>query len=191
MHKLFESQLENEKVYMIIRQHWLALFVKYAVISVMFAFGLALWIYVPRFLGDFFSDEISLAFALFMYLYMLGLLLGTLLVTIFYYLHLQIITDLRMVDVDQLSLFRRNVSEIQIENVEEVTSKSHGFLATLFNYGDITVQTSGSKIEFEFERVAHPEQIKKMILDLYEKRNKGYNHQLVQNPAKQNFEEPA
>lgn len=180
MHKLFESQLENEKIYLVVRQHWLILLIKLKIVALMLVLGLGLWAYIPTLLGDFFTEQIQLAFNLFMYLYMLGLLLGTLLVIIFYYLHLQIITNLRMVDVDQFSLFKRNVSEIQIENIQEVTSKSHGILPTIFNYGNVTVQTSGSQIEFDFERVAHPEQIKKMILDLYEKKNKGYNHKLAQ-----------
>ena len=75
---------------------------------------------------------------------------------------------MRMVDVDQAGIFRRKVTEIQIENVEEVTSRSHGVLATIFNFGDVTVQTSSAEVDFVFENVAHPEEVKKIILDIYE-----------------------
>lgn len=75
-----------------------------------------------------------------------------------------------MVDVDQHGLFGRKVTEIQIENVEEATSHAKGLLATIFNFGDVLVQTSGSVAEFEFNNVAHPEQVKKLIIDLYEHR---------------------
>lgn len=172
MHKLFESQLENEKIFLVVRQHWLILLLKLKVVLLMFILGLGIWWYVPDLFANYFTEDLTLAFNAFIYLYMFSLLLGALLISIFYYLHLQIITDMRMVDVDQVSLFKRTVSEIQIENVEEVTSKAHGLLATIFNFGNVVVQTSGSQIEFEFENVAHPEHVKKLILDLYEKHNK-------------------
>lgn len=184
MHKLFESQLDNEKIYLVVRQHWIILFLKLKIVLLMFALGLAIWWYVPILAEGFLSSDLEMAFDVLMHIYFLGLLLGGLMVVVFYYLHMQIITDIRMVDVDQMSLFRRNVSEIQLENVEEVTSKAHGVLATIFNFGNVVVQTSGSKIEFEFENVAHPEQIKKLILDLYEKRQKAYNKPSPETPVK-------
>jgi membrane protein YdbS with pleckstrin-like domain len=179
MHKLFESQLDNEKIYLVVRQHWLILLLKLKAVLLMFILGIALWWYVPELGSEFLSDEALRAFTVLMYIYFFGLLLGSLMVITYYYLHMQIVTGMRMVDVDQLGLFKRNVSEIQLENVEEVTSKSHGVLATVFNFGNVTVQTSGSQIEFEFENVAHPEHIKKLILDLYEKRHKEYNQKSV------------
>jgi hypothetical protein len=175
MHKLFASQTENEKIYLVIRQHWFVLFVRFFFLSVMAGLLTFVWIWSEKTLGSGLPDLAILILDLLYFSAMLALLLGAFLVGVFYYLHLQIITDMRMVDVDQISLFRRNVSEIFIENVEEPTSRAHGFLATVFDYGDVTVQTSGAQIEFVFERVPYPEAIKKLILDLYERRSQLIN----------------
>jgi uncharacterized membrane protein YdbT with pleckstrin-like domain len=142
--------------------------------------GLAAHIALPRLLPDFFNTTVQGIASLLFFIYYLGLLLGALLVFVFYYLSVQIITDMRMVDVDQSGLFRRKVTEIQIENVEEVTSSAHGILATIFNFGNVLVQTSSAINEFSFENVAHPEQVKKLILDLYEQHRKA----TAKNPEK-------
>ncbi len=176
MHKLFESQLDNERVYLVLREHPILLFSKLGFICFLALMGIAGYFgytYLGSSLwGDTFTKFLQYLFSL----YYLGLTLGALLVFIFYYLSLQIITDIRMVDVDQHALFGRKVTEIQIENIEEVTSHTTGFIATVFNYGNVLVQTSGSLAEFEFNHVAHPEHVKKLILDLYEQRR----HQIGQ-----------
>lgn len=172
MHKLFESQLDDEKIYLVIREHPILLWFRLALILFLFIIGVAAQILFPQILPDFFSELALGVISLLFYIYYLGLLLGALLVFVFYYLSLQIITDRRMVDVDQSGLFRRKVTEIQIENVEEVTSRAHGILATVFGFGDVTVQTSSAQIDFIFENVAQPEQIKKLILDIYEQHRK-------------------
>ncbi len=172
MHKLFESQLDDEKIYLVIREHPILLWFRIALIVFLFIIGIAAQILVPRIIPDFFSELALGVISLLFYVYYLGLLLGSLLVFVFYYLSLQIVTDHRMVDVDQSGLFRRKVTEIQIENVEEVTSSAHGLLATIFNFGNVLVQTSSAQNEFQFENVARPEQVKKLILDIYEQHRK-------------------
>jgi len=82
---------------------------------------------------------------------------------------MQIITNVRIVDVNQVSLLHREVSELNISNVQDVSSEITGVLGTMLTYGDVLVQTAGVQQKFVFEKVAHPESIKKLLLDLYEK----------------------
>lgn len=170
MHKLFDSQLENEKVYLVIREHPVLLALRLALVAFLAAIGIAAHIAAHIFLPEILGETALNMVILIVYIYYLGLLMGGLLVIVFYYLSLQVITEMRMVDVDQHGLFGRKVTEIQIENVEEVTSHTTGILATIFSFGNVLVQTSGSVAEFEFNHVAHPEHVKKLILDLYEQR---------------------
>lgn len=83
-----------------------------------------------------------------------------------YYYDLLIVTDRRMLDIDQNSLFSRNISELALEQVEDVSSPTTGILQTLFDYGDVVVQTAGAKEKFTFKGVARPRQITNIILDL-------------------------
>lgn len=179
MHKLFASQQENEKIYLIIREHPIIPSIKLGFVFILVGFGVAAHWLIPSLVPNIFSQTAFAGLSLFFYIFYFGLLLGGLLIVVFHYLSLQIITEMRMVDVEQAGLFGREVTEIQIENVEEVTSKATGILATVFNFGNVTVQTSGAQIGFIFENVAHPETVKKLILDLYEQRKSAHPLQAI------------
>lgn len=60
-----------------------------------------------------------------------------------YYLDLWLITDKRIVSVDQTALFSRAVTTFPFVNIQDVTIEQQGVLATLLNFGTITVQTAG------------------------------------------------
>jgi hypothetical protein len=106
---------------------------------------------------------------LFTQVYTLFLVLSLFLIWIFYYLGAQVITDIRIVDITQEGLFSHTVSELHIDKIEDVTSQVNGILGTLFNYGDVYIQTAGTLERFEFRNVPNPAEIEKIILDLYEK----------------------
>lgn len=180
MHKLFSTQRDEETIYLVIREHPVLIGIRLIFVVFLYVLGITMHILIPHLLPGFVAGIVSDIVNLLFFVYYLGLLLGGLLAFVYYYLSVQIITDMRMVDVDQSGLFGRKVTEIQIENVEEVTSTSHGVLPTLFNFGKVLVQTSSAMSEFVFENVAHPEQIKKLILDLYEQHRK---NNIKQNPS--------
>lgn len=76
-----------------------------------------------------------------------------------YYLDLCVITDSRVVDIDQFGLFRRNVAELEFEEVQDVTVTKSGILAAIFNFGHIEIQTAGEKRNFYYNTVPNPEYI--------------------------------
>lgn len=80
-----------------------------------------------------------------------------------YYLDLAIVTDQRVVDIDQHGLFRRNVAELEYEVVQDVTSVQNGILQTLFNFGDVEIQTAGEQANFTFRTIARPEEVVNQI----------------------------
>lgn len=177
MRRLFPSQQEDEKVFLVIREHWFHLFLK---TLVWFVFAAALLFfnhYAPEYLPGLFEDTAGSVTRLFIQVYTLFLTLSLFLIWLSYYLNLQIITDRRIVDVDQTGLFSHTVSELHIENIEDVTSDTKGLFGTLFNYGMVYVQTAASIERFEFDNVPNPAAVEKLILDLYEKNSHGGLHQ--------------
>lgn len=171
MHRYFETQLDNENVFLVIRKHWIVIFGRVLFILLLLAIGIAIRLGAFKLFPNLdvypWVNIANIAFILYLAILWVGLFLAL----IFYYLHLQIITSIRLVDVNQSGLFKRNVVELQLENVEDVTSETFGPLETILNYGDVIVQTSGAEMRnFTFESVSHPERVKKLILDLYEKR---------------------
>lgn len=169
MTSIFPGQQPNEKIYELTRQHW-----------IIFAKQIAVWlIFVAILLGydgwavrefDFLrtppAERIATAIKS---LYLMYLVAGLFTVWILYYLNYQIITNNRIVDVDQKSLLFHAATEIHLAQIEDVTAEVKGFVGNLFNYGTVYVQTAGAKTMFEFDNVPDPKRIAKLILDLYER----------------------
>jgi uncharacterized membrane protein YdbT with pleckstrin-like domain len=105
---------------------------------------------------------------LFTEIYTLFLVLSLFLIFVFHYLNMQIITNIRVVDITQEGLFSHTVSELHIDKIEDATSMTNGILGTIFNYGNVYVQTAGTVDRFEFNNVPDPAGIEKLVLDLYE-----------------------
>lgn len=106
------------------------------------------------------------------------ILLGSaylLLVTVFfhalfvdYYLDIWIVTNDRIVDIQQSGLFKRTVAELDLKQVQDVTSQTIGIFGTFFNYGTVGIQTAGAKQKFDFQNVANPHEIRGELLKLAE-----------------------
>ena len=170
MHKLFPSQMEDEKIYLVAREHWVHLFLKIFI----WAFFAAVLILFNRYakagLPALYIGAWGQITLLFTQIYTLFLSLSLFLIFVFYYLNVHIVTGLRIVDIDQVGLFSHVVSELHIDKIEDATSKVDGVFGTIFNYGDVEVETAGAKTDkFVFENVPNPAGIEKIILDLYEK----------------------
>lgn len=89
-----------------------------------------------------------------------------------YWLDVCIVTDKRILDIEQQGLFSRTVSELRLFRVQDVTAEIKGFWKTMFNYGDVFIQTAAEKERFEFIGIPHPNEVAKMILDLAEEDRK-------------------
>lgn len=83
-----------------------------------------------------------------------------------FFLDVWIVTDHRIVDIQQNGLFNRDVSETRLDKVQDVTTKINGYLPTFFNYGNVIIQTAGTEREFEFQQVPDPVFVKDTILHL-------------------------
>jgi len=176
MRRLFPSQQDEEKVFLVIRQHWFYLFLKMLIWFMFVAALLAFNKFVPEYAPVLLEDKAGMVTKLFIQVYTLFLTLAIFFIWLSYYLNEQIITDRRIVDVHQEGLFSHTVSELHIENIEDVTSETKGLFGTLFNYGMVYVQTAASVERFEFDNVPNPAAIEKLILDLYEKNPHGGLH---------------
>lgn len=162
--------MNGEQTVALLRRHWFTL------ASLAVAFILVLLLPVGAWLGlrfanpDFFSEPVRST------LFVLGVSIFFLFSWLFlfqnyldYYLDMWIVTNRRVLDIEQHGLFARTVAELRLDRVQDVTAEVNGFFKTLFDYGVVYVQTAGEKERFTFEDVPHPNQIAKIILDLSEK----------------------
>ncbi|MBI4435355.1 PH domain-containing protein [Candidatus Uhrbacteria bacterium] len=77
-----------------------------------------------------------------------------------------LVTDARVIDHDQRGFFHRVVTEARFEDVEEVSVRVKGIVATLFGYGSLTLHLHGSAADIQIDRVKHPQHLADLINDL-------------------------
>lgn len=161
MEIMFElvDKRSGEKIISVVRRHWIFLLGGAKIIAIL-----------------------VLAIIIFCVLYSMGninsaiLFYGILVFIIFivivsaYYLFLWkndlfILTNYRIIDIDQHELFRRSVHEAELENIQEVSFRTHGFLHTVFKIGDVTVKTAGPKDDIILEDVSNPHLIQREITE--------------------------
>lgn len=87
-----------------------------------------------------------------------------------YYLDVWIITSERIIDIEQRGFFSRVISEHKLFRIQDVTSEVHGFWQTLIHFGDVHVQTAGTKQRFHFDEIPYPEKVRDIIIKLVEKK---------------------
>ena len=92
-----------------------------------------------------------------------------------FYLDIHIITNDRMIDVNQITLFARKIAEADLYQIQDVSSEVRGFFASIFNYGNVDIQTAGSIPKFKMENVSHPHELRRLLLDLASEDRKFHN----------------
>jgi len=97
-----------------------------------------------------------------------------------YWLDIFIVTDKRIIDINQTGLFHRTVSELRLYRTQDVTSEVKGFLASMFDFGDVYVQTAGETERFHFKDIPHPDAVAKRILELAEEDRKNHLEETIE-----------
>lgn len=143
---------------MMLHRHWSALAGKMIVVLFM--------ILVPTIASFFFVlvPETWRLFALFIAsVYLLIVFLVAMIFWMDYYLDIWIITDIRVIDIEQQGLFRRNIAEFKLDRIQDVTIEIPNMVASLFDYGDLRVQTAGER-EFVIRDISRLNEVKDALL---------------------------
>jgi len=83
-----------------------------------------------------------------------------------WFFNVSIITDERIIDVNFYSLLYREITDANIDHIEDVTVEMGGAIRTFFNYGDVLVQTAAEVPRIDFEAVPHPDRVARVLRDL-------------------------
>lgn len=175
---LFEKiKLEDdEQILLVVRRHWFVFLLQ--VLSVLtFAVAPLLLFIAAQFISPVdtmvntaytnFSDQILFCYAL--WLLIAWMRLGH--VWTDQYLDLWVVTDRRIISIDQQTLFVRSVGSFRLERLQDMNIVIPGFLATLLDYGNIEAQTaSGSEEEFQVRNLPRPRELKALILEAADNR---------------------
>jgi len=114
----------------------------------------------------------NVLFVLITSLYYLYIWLFIFAVFVDYYLDVWIVTNHRILNIEQKGLFHRVISEQKLYRIQDVTSELKGILPTLFNYGTVHIQTAAEKSRFIFKQVPDPRHVSKKVIMMSEQSKK-------------------
>jgi uncharacterized membrane protein YdbT with pleckstrin-like domain len=76
------------------------------------------------------------------------------------------VTDRAVLDIDRRPFgFGESRKQAAINNIQNVTAERPNFLATLFNYGHVKIETAGAQADIMFDEVPNPSVIQSDIFD--------------------------
>lgn len=167
----------DEKILFVIRHHWAGFLGSIGIFLAMAIFP-ALLIYVGNLtLANQFEQYTNIivtalsGFYLFLLTFMFGSWLD------FYY-DVIFITNRRMLNVSQKGLLAREISELNLRQVQNVSTQMDGVLRSYFNYGTLIVETAGEGTSdthaghglrgyFSIDDIPDPNRIARVILELH------------------------
>ena len=80
-----------------------------------------------------------------------------------YYLDVLLVTNKRVMDIEQIGLFSRDTLETRLENIQDIRVEVAGFLASIMDFGNLRLQTAGSTTEFVIKNIHKPHKTKDII----------------------------
>jgi membrane protein YdbS with pleckstrin-like domain len=157
----FEGELPEEKTILLLRKHWFTLFVPLLIIFAMAFLPFLIYFLINSF--DWFNKFSSV------FWFLASLLLLILWNLAFYSIMLYslntvIVTNKRVVENKQAGFFRHTVNELELSKIQDISTKVFGPLAEFLGFGDIEIQSAGTKNKFYFSQLPNPETIKNIIL---------------------------
>jgi hypothetical protein len=173
----FRGQEEKEKVLLVLHRHWFDISSQFLVVIGMLFLLLGSFIVLPR---VFPAIDQGANHNLFLFLENLFFMLAWIilfLIWVDYYFDVWIVTDQRIVNIEQKGLFSRVVSELGLEKIQDITTDVKGVIPTFLNYGDLQVQTAAEQERFLFHNIPDPYEVKSVIMNFRERSEKREENQ--------------
>lgn len=166
----FPGKHRDEQVIAVYHRHWFDilshLFLPVFLTLILATAAFSVPASVPEILGGEIRDFVAFlanSLLLFLWLYLF-------LVWIDVYFDVWIVTNERIVNVEQKDLFTRRISELRFPRVQDVTSEVNGVIPSILNYGDVYIQTAGEQARFIFHNVPDPVAIKDLVMGLAQRK---------------------
>lgn len=170
----------GERIEYVLHRHWITLFytggyvfMLVMITILMLAFHTTISMFIPSTLVTLMLITFIMFFTLFIYVYWVDNELD------FY-----IITNERIIAIEQLSFLNRTVRECSLDQVQEVNGFARGLLENLLNYGSVTIRTASEVSEFNMAFAPEPLENARIILNIIQE-YKGTHRDRMREVAKQ------
>lgn len=162
----------GENILYTARKHWF-IFASGAVFLIVFAALPGLFLLSPQIIPaeltaeirQFFRFDGSFTLLIFFFWSLELLMLWIIFMVLWtdYYLDVWLITNHRVIDIEQSGLFSRRVSTFRFDQIQDVTAEIPGVIATLIDFGTVKIRTASNET-FDFRGVAHPNLVKERVM---------------------------
>jgi len=165
----FYGKDPDEDIVLIVRTHWIAFVPHVAFIFLLLVLPILFLLL---------STQVSFLGTVTLYLGMLivCLILAiniTVTTILKWYYTVNIVTDQRIVVIRMENAFYHSYAEAQLEKIEDVTHTNIGALGTIFDVGDVQIDTAGHGVDFHLKMLPRPRELQDVINDLLEMKQKG------------------
>jgi uncharacterized membrane protein YdbT with pleckstrin-like domain len=79
-----------------------------------------------------------------------------------------VLTNMHLIQVEQIGIFNRRVSQLSLARLQDVSGKRVGIMATLFDFGNMEVQSAGEHEKFIFRNAPSPNELADDCLQAHE-----------------------
>ena len=169
MHPMVVMQ-PGEQLVATLKRHPIGIVSMYvsAFLGIIVAAALA-FVLLPRMLDQFNSSTniLPMVYAGFGVV-VIGLVVILGIATMVYWQNQWVITTDSITQISQNSLFGRQVSQLSMDNLEDVTVIQDGILPHMFNYGILKAETAGERSKFQFQYCPNPNDYARRILEVHE-----------------------
>lgn len=143
---------DNETIIMILRRHWIILVFKAFYICILIISSIVIMAFQDAITS---LIDVRLFWAT-LCLYWISFILFIFLSWVNHELDLFVVTNERVIGVDQTGALSRNVTECSLDRVQEVRSTVSGIFPTIFWYGEVHLTTASETSNMTIEYAPHP-----------------------------------
>lgn len=154
----------NEKIILQKRKHWYIISSESSILF--FAAIVPIMAFISLLPSSAVKEIISPFLALIVFALSAWLLMLWIIFFIFwtnYYLDVLVITNKRIIDIEQHGLFARDLVEVRLEHIQDIKVEVFGVVASMLDFGNIIIQTAGQSKEIIVKGINHPDLVRKTI----------------------------
>lgn len=160
----FSNQKENEEIILFLRAHFITNFPWIAISVILITLPIIILV-ISNFIDSSFPFVTAeLIFILILFYYLITFAYAFINFMKWFY-NILIITNLGIVDIDYSGLLYHDVAFTKLNLIEDVNYIKTGFLRSLFNFGDVFIQTAGGKENLEGIGIPNPSDAAHIIAD--------------------------
>lgn len=167
--KVLSHKNKGEKIIFTLRRHWFTFLMTCLTYFILMITPIGIYLLLvtssPSLFGSQFFLALGVLGASTYYLYLFMFLYSEF---IDYYLDIWIVTTERIINIEQKGLFFRQVSEQKLYRIQDIKAESRGFFPTIFNYGNLVIQTAAEEKNFIFKQIPHVFKVSKKLNDMIE-----------------------